>query len=395
MAKNIHEELGAVGKSLMFKEPFYGLFLISLNKEISNRISTACVSKNGINMQLTVNEEFWNSLAKPKKEGLLKHEILHIAFQHIPFAESFADKKIFNLAADCEINQYISSETLPDGAILPNTFPEINLPVRAGTRAYYDELIKAQKDNTSPTLSAILQQMDGESQYDHKLWEEFEGASEAERDLIKRQVDYQLKEIYQEMKSRGTVPAELEQYLKDLYVQKPAVFNWKAYLRRFISGANKYYTKKTRRKLNKRFIGNPAIKIKPKARILIGIDTSGSVSEKELLDFFSEIYHVYKCGIEVDIVECDAAISPVYEYKGKFPGKVHGRGGTNFQPVIDFFDAHRKEYSTLIYFTDGECTPPTKSRLPMLWVISSNITSYGRQQFDNLPWFKFIIPKET
>jgi predicted metal-dependent peptidase len=393
MSNKIHEDLGKVSKKLMFAEAFYGLFLISLNKEVSDRISTACVSKNGINVQLTINPEYWEKLEVPKRIGLLKHEVLHIAFQHLDMMHSFSDKKLFNIAADCEINQYISAECLPDGAILPGTFPELNLEKRAGTKYYYNALLDAAKNNTSQALNELMESMDGNTPYDHELWKEFQNCSEAEKDLIRRQVDYQLKEIYEATKGRGTIPGELDAYLKGLYVQKEAVFNWKEYLRRFISGANKYYTKKTRRKLNKRFIGNPAIKIKPKARILIGIDTSGSVSEQELLDFFSEIYHVYKTGVAVDIIECDAKAYDPYEYKGTYTGKIHGRGGTDFQPVIDYYEKNRKMYSTLIYFTDGECTPPTKPRNPMLWVISSTITEYGRTQFDKLPWFKFIIPK--
>lgn len=395
MSTRILEELGKAAKRLMYQEPFYGLFLISLNKQISDRIDTACVSKNGINAQLTINPNFWETLTKDKQEGLLKHELLHIAFQHLTMAERFQDKKLFNIAADVEINQYIAKEKLPEGALLPSTFPELKLPARAGTVAYYDALSKAKQNNTSPSLNNLLQNGNDTGDWiQHPLWGEFAEGTEAEKELIKRQIDYQLKEIYEQVKNRGTVPGELDAYIKSLFEQKPPVFNWRAYLRRFIDGANKYYTKKTRRKLNKRFVGNPAIKIKPKARILIGVDTSGSVSDKELLDFFSEIYHVWKCGVMVDVVECDATMYKPYEYKGKFTGKIHGRGGTSFQPIIDYYDQNRKKYSTLIYFTDGECSPPSKPRNPMLWVISSNITAYGREQFDKLPWYKFIIPKE-
>ena len=43
------DTLGKASKELMWKEPFYGFFLIMLNKIWTNRVPTAGVSKNGIN----------------------------------------------------------------------------------------------------------------------------------------------------------------------------------------------------------------------------------------------------------------------------------------------------------------------------------------------------------
>jgi len=59
---NIHEDLSRIGKQLMFSEPFYGVFLSTLNKVVRKDVPTAVVCMQGINYQLAVNEEFWNSL---------------------------------------------------------------------------------------------------------------------------------------------------------------------------------------------------------------------------------------------------------------------------------------------------------------------------------------------
>lgn len=377
----------------MYKEPFYGLFLIGLNKEVTKdekRSKGISISKNSINSQLTINEDYWNKLKDPIKEGKLKEQLLHLAFQHVSMRDKFPDKEVFDLAADIEVNQYINKENLAPDSKTPDSFPDLNLGKRQGVRKYYDVLyVEKQKQN--PSVMGAL----GDSSGEHKTWDEFAEGTDAEKDLIKRQIDHQLKEVYNNVKSRGLVPGELEAYISNLFKPQEKIFNWKAYLRRFINGSVKYYTKKTRCKLNKRFPGNPALKVKPRARILIGVDTSGSVSNGELKDFFSEIYHAWKCGVMVDIVECDSRMYPPYEYKGKWDGKVNGRGGTHFQPVIDFYNQNRKKYSTLIYFTDGECSAPTKPTQPMLWVISSNASTRARDQFEFLPWYKFIIPKNS
>lgn len=69
------ESLAKASKNLMFKEPFYGIFLIMLNKVWDERVPTAGVSLNGINYQLTISEKFWTPLSELHQQGLLKHEL--------------------------------------------------------------------------------------------------------------------------------------------------------------------------------------------------------------------------------------------------------------------------------------------------------------------------------
>ena len=136
--------------------------------------------------------------------------------------------------------------------------------------------------------------------------------------------------------------------------------------------SSKIYTKKTRRKLNKRFEENPALKIKPKKYTLVGVDTSGSVSDTDIIEFFSEIYHMHKTGINIDVAECDAVIHKVWEYKGKPPEFVKGRGGTDMNPIIEYFNKH-KQYSNLIILTDGYIGERTvNSFKPTMIVLSRN-----------------------
>jgi predicted metal-dependent peptidase len=49
---------------------------------------------------------------------------------------------------------------------------------------------------------------------------------------------------------------------------------------------------------------------------------------------------------------------------------IHGRGGTEFDPVLEYYNNNLKKYTSLIYFTDGECSTSVKPRAPILWVLS-------------------------
>jgi len=363
--------LSKISKKILFSEPFYGLFLIGLKKDFIKEIPTACVARNGINTSLYINPEFFKSLNDDHKYGLVKHELLHIAFGHMITRDLYTDKKLFNIAADLEINQYIRADRLPEGGITMSSFPDLTLPYRAGTKKYYELLSKANEDGKCESLNNLLDTMDGSSMYDHQTWDEFEELPDSTKKLIQKQVDYQINEVAESVEKQcGNVPGEMADILKRIRHVEPQKFDWKGYLRRFIGSSSIIYTKKSRRKVNKRYYGNPALKIKTKNHVLVGIDTSGSVSSKELYEFLNELHHISKTGHLITICQCDTQISSIKKLDIKKDIEISGRGGTSFQPVIDHFNEHGN-YTTLIYFTDGEACSPTNCPNNTLWVLSS------------------------
>ena len=207
---------------------------------------------------------------------------------------------------------------------------------------------------------------------DHSTWEEFDGMDEATQKLVKKQTEHILKEVADQVtKSRGVIPGEFKEILDKINYSEPPKFDWRSYLRRFAGGSTKIYTKKSRRKYNKRYQENPGLKIKPKRHILVGIDTSGSVSTEELKEFLHEIHHMQKTGSDITIAQADTAISHIGPYNHRKDFQIYGRGGTDFQPIIDYYNANVHKYTCLIYLTDGEAPAPTAARGRMLWVMSS------------------------
>tara|TARA_R100001015_G_C4631670_1_gene194392 strand:+ start:2313 stop:3473 length:1161 start_codon:yes stop_codon:yes gene_type:complete len=366
------DNLARAGKTLILKEPFYGLFLIGLNKTFRKDIPTAGVSKHGIGVQLAVNPEFFDNLNDLHRIGLLKHELLHISFGHLVMRDRFPNKKLFNIAADLEINQYIDSDHLPEGGITMDMFKDLNLEPRAGTTYYYEKLDEADKNGQCQTLQSLLDQMDGDSQYDHKTWDEFDELTEADKKLVQKQIEHQLKETAEQTeKRRGNIPGELAELISKLRTIEPPSFDWKGYLRRFVGNSSVSYTKKLRRKYNKRYVENPGLKIKFKNNILVGVDTSGSVSNSELKEFMNELTHMHKTGHKITVAQCDTQINSVEEFNPRKDWEIKGRGGTDFQPVIDLFNKKKGVYTALIYLTDGEAYTPENCPKNTLWVHSS------------------------
>ena len=370
------QSLSKISKELMLKEPYYGFFLIMLNKVWRKDLPTAGVSKHNINYQLAINEEFWTGLSDDHKMGLLKHELLHIAFGHLVSFGSFSNKKLANVAMDMEINQYIEASWLPEGGINIDDYADLNLDKKAGCRYYYDQLLRLQdeKEKKGSTgnqgMDQLLDDIANGDIPDHSTWEEFNDLSEAEKKLIEKQVQKILSDAKEQtIKKRGNVPGEIEGLIVVEEFTKPK-FDWKGYLRRFTGTSTKIFTKKIRRKENRRYEENPGLKIKMKQHMLLAIDTSGSVSNDELAEFMNEIHHIHKAGVDITIVQCDTSIRSIEPYKGKNDLKVHGRGGTEFDPVLDYYNANLKKYTSLVYFTDGECYTSVKPRSRVLWVLS-------------------------
>ncbi len=120
-------------------------------------------------------------------------------------------------------------------------------------------------------------------------------------------------------------------------------------------------------------------------RILVAVDTSGSVGSEELGRYFNVITTFFKYGIQqVDVLMFDwdiqgdvMKLDEAKKRKQEF--KVQGRGGTNFQAPVDYLAKH-PEYDGMIVITDGyapvpEIPPLCKAKL--LWIID-NEASYQR-----------------
>ena len=98
--RTIQDQLSRISKTLIFSEPFYGIFLIGLQKEFTKSCATAGVGKHGIGMRLVINPDFFGGLSEHHQHGLLKHELLHIAFAYMILADTYSTKNLFNIAAD-------------------------------------------------------------------------------------------------------------------------------------------------------------------------------------------------------------------------------------------------------------------------------------------------------
>jgi len=304
----------------------------------------------------------------------------------------FTNKSVFNIAADLVVNQYILDSQLPEGAVTLKTFDYlgpvygISLEPLQSTRYYYDKLMEVIKKDPvldikkyEASLGAVtklsdLLNPDTEHQQKHASWREFENLTEAEKKIMEYQLHNHVKNVMERIldgsQKPGNLPAHLVEQLSSFLEEYRPQLNWRRVLRRFTSSSTSSYLKNTLRRPSKRYGTTPGIKVKRRQRILVALDTSGSVPIEHIELFFAELHHIWKKGADVIVTECDADINSTYPYRGHPPESVAGRGGTDFNPPIELANKSLRP-DCIVYFTDGyEKAPIVKSRCPILWVIS-------------------------
>lgn len=374
-------------KKLIVREYFYGIFATSLQKSFTENIATAGVrfDKKINNFCLDINKDFWNSLEPQYKLGILKHELLHLAFFHLFEYENYIKKygmAIVNIAMDLEVNSYIDKNWLPVGAVTCSSISP-DLKEKQGTLFYLNYL----KDNPNkvPNVSNPHSSMENgfEGNSESSNGENKKPISQEEKETIKRVAERLLKsslESISQSTSPGNIPGELTEILKNCKVQHLTDISWNNVLRRCIGNEISYRRKRNKRKESYRYEEAFRNKNTFKKKVLVAIDTSESINIKMAEKFFSEIAYMYKFhDVSIDIIECDTEIVRRYPFT-KIPNDIKGRGGTSFEPVFDVFNS--EYYSLLVYFTDGEApTTRLKTYKKVLWIIDNIETRVDTSRF--------------
>lgn len=347
--------------------------MLNFNKKIVNddhEVKTAAVAPEGLSLTLYVNKNFWNKLTDNQQIGLLKHESCHVAFFHLTNLYDVPSNKFYqmNAAMDIEINQLIKD--LPEGGWSLEKASQLcgeQLDSRAGTWYYYNKLEQYCNNNSQAFKNMIEKMIEEGKTDDHSMWGK--GQSTAEAQLLSNHIKSIVKDTVDKM--AGNIPGELK-HIIDFITVKEEVYNWRKHFRRMLGNSIRTYIDSTRYRPSKRFPDAPGLKTKSKPEVMVAVDTSGSIGEQEFNDFFSEIYHLYKSGIAVTVVQFDTTVEDVWQYKGELKNiKRKGYGGTCCKDVIRYYKEHRN-FSSCIIFTDGYLDTNVDPCQQLIWVISKN-----------------------
>ena len=386
---------------LLMHEPFYGHVFQGVGRVLSTSLETAGVAWSGEMYVLYVNPDFFGKLRLSERRAVLKHEVLHIVFRHLTRLKK-RDPHVFNIAADIAINQLCAG--LPEGALNIDDFMHLGLARDETAEEYYEVLLKK-----GP---ALLQEKPGDGAGTSASWENCWAAKagaigtharwgettrtlegEVLADWKAGDLALRARDMMSAKTGRGwgNMPAALVLELQKIDEERRPRVDWKQMLRTFVSSSSHSSLRTTLSRPSRRFGTHPGTRIKRNKRVLVAVDTSGSTEGLREM-FFEELRQIWKQGVEIWVVECDAAVGASYPFTGETPTTLSGGGGTAFQPVFDWMSSkdtanakHRGQFDGCVYFTDG--CGPTPSEPPLcriLWVLPPCGYNYGDKRA-NMP----------
>ena len=423
----IDDEISRAAFDMLLKEPFYAHVLAGMPRLVTDQVKSMGVRWNGQQVVLQVNPEwFRKGLGAAQRRVALKHEVLHVVFRHL-FRPGDRDPQLYSIAADLVVNQVLAPlKPLPGWPTL-YLFPELKLKPDQPLETYYAALggllRKMRQAGFSEEANAGAGAGAGRAGKGKVKgrgkggggggsdWAKATGqpqSAEALAKLLKEQTQrgddagwhdgkdslgeaagrYAVGSVLIRAKERmpphqwGSLPAALLSELALILAEREPKLDWKRVVRIFCASSGRSKIRHTMKRISKRYGTRPGIKVQRLQRLLVAVDTSGSINQKLVEAFFTEIHAAWKAGATVHVVECDAAVQRDYRYTGKPPREVAGGGGTEFEPVFRWM-LDQAQFDGCLYLTDG-CgpAPTTRPRCKLLWVV----TGAGDEDNGTLPF---------
>lgn len=356
--RNFNELIEKCILSLMEGEDnFFGLFMIRTKRKISFDIEWPIATEIELsNFIMYFNPWKFLNCSFEEMKALIKHEIYHIMYGHHARAQRLNDsygKLATNLAMDVSVNQYIKN--LPGWAVkLDNVSLSYNIELKEEqTMEKYAELIhEAIEKIKREAPDKKIELNNNELEFDmEKLHDSWNNKNNINLEDMKGIIDKVAKDSY-----KGKAPKGMEEILSAL--NRVPEISWKDYLKNILPsmpyGYKRTITRKNRRQPD-RFDLRGTLR-EHVAQILVAIDISGSITDKEIEQIFTEIFSLIRNReAEITVIECDDKVRRVYKVKSKrdLKPRLDKRGGTAFSPVFEYINKKGLRNHLLVYFTDG------------------------------------------
>lgn len=360
--------------SLLLKYPFFGI--LSLKFVVVQDYSCKTMATDGVH--LFYNPYFVKSLNNYQELNfIIIHEIMHCALRHLWRRQNRAPKK-FNKACDYAIHCILAKEHSD----------VISMPKSALYDPSYDGLVAEE-------IYERLPDDDYDEFDDHSFWDKVgktdknengngsaAGSSNLEREW-EASVINAAKTVENSAKGVGSIPGFFKRYIDE--ITNP-VKDWRILLREFIEPEIDDYTfVKPDYRIDYDefgcFLPSFNEETDKLQKIIFWIDTSGSISDKELAKIYSEVAGAIE---QFDIFNGYLGFFDHRAYKPTAFNDINslqeikpvGGGGTDFNVPFMYIKEHEElsDIKCVIMLTDGYCSFPTEETiggLPTIWLITT------------------------
>jgi len=346
--------------------PFFATLLLRMRLHKDEDIKTACTD----GRQIRYNPNFINSLQVDQIVFVLCHLVMHVAHFH-PLRRSARNLGRFNQAGDYAINGILKDAGL---ALLPKALYHKDFHNLAAEQIYHrlpngsgdgDGKVERNDDLEDGDPGCCGAFEDAKDEYGNFL-------SKADRLREEAEVTVAIQQAAQAAKAQGKLPNSLARLVDELV---HPILDWREMLRSFIdhTARNDYSWSHPNRRHIADGIYLPSFCSNGLKPLVLAIDTSGSITQKVLNQFQSELNDILlSYPATVSVVYCDCEISATQtitpdEYPVEL--KAAGQGGTDLCPPFEWAINNVPDAGCLIYLTDLQGnSPEADPGVPTLWI---------------------------
>jgi len=372
-------KLSKAKTALIFAQPFFATLAMQTPWVRDDTLDPPTMATDGDHIYW--HGEFVDKSSHDELVFVICHEIMHCVFQHM-MRRGSRDAYKWNVATDVIINDMLKREnvgTMPKGGI--------DMPQLAQAGKFLAEEVYNLLPPTPPGGGKS-----GKNGTNGQPIDEVRDAkgSQAERTEKANKMKVRVAQAAQAAKMCGKLTAGIERLVAD--VLQPKV-DWRDVLRRFIAVRAKTDTTFARPK--RRFAAEdiylPSKGGDALGELLIAVDCSGSIGERELAEFAAEITAIHEDmrPAKVHVVYFDASIShyECYEPGDELNIRPHGGGGTDFAPIFQYANDHQLDVCACVVLTDGYCSSYGETpAYPVLWCTTGDT---------RMPWGEIVKLKSN
>lgn len=381
MKQDVVKQVSKGKADLVMAQPFFGSILMRFPSEDSTETETIVTDGSSVKF----NEDWTEKQSREIITGALAHEAAHIAMLH-PLRVGSRELKLWNVACDYAINPMIkeSGMTMPPGALDDaryhgKTAEQIYEMLKNGVA---EGKITVQFSDGSQMGSGKGEKVKAQEWGD--MQEHPDAGDPAAASKAETEIKISVLQAAETAKSKGKLPSAFNSLINEY---KESKVNWRERIRQFVGG-NKpddySYRRPNRKQMALNQVMMPTIDYKGAGVVVIGVDSSGSVGQEEMKQFFGEIksIHAEMAPDLLIVIWCDVQIQHVDRYfpHDEFNDNIrHGNGGTQLSPVFHYTDKMMMEegleINSFIFLTDLEVYLEEFKGLdpayPVLWVSTS------------------------
>ena len=381
------EKLITARIGLLLRAPFFGNLATRMNLINADEW---CPTAATDGRRFYYNSEFVNSLPLKQLEFLVGHEVLHAVYDHMG-RRGHRDPKLWNIADDYCVNWDLVEQRIGDK--IPVALYDSKYKGMSAEEVYDDLYENADKINVDQLMKQLLDEhLDGSGDPQDGDGDGEDSDKSGQGNGRPKLTEAEKKEIRDEIKEAvlaaaqaagaGNLPGGVKRMIKDLI---DPVMDWRELLQQQIESTVKSdftWARPSRRSWHMDAV-MPGMKPGEQIDVVIGIDTSGSITDKDLKIFLSEIKGIMEAYDEykITVMGWDTEVGNVAEFNSDNledistfePG---GGGGTDPHCVWNYLQANDMEPKKLIMFTDfcffGWSPNEVENYCDTVWIIKGN-----------------------